>query len=36
MLHSSRFAVATHIMVGIGYIPGHSSHHPHNDGELVS
>jgi Rrf2 family protein len=23
-------------MVGIGYIPGHSSHHPHNDGELVS
>jgi len=36
MLHSSRFAVATHIMVGLGYIPRHSAPKNSTDGQWVS
>ena len=36
MMQSSRFAVATHIMVGLGYLPKHSSHSELTDGRWVS
>ena len=36
MIQSSRFAVATHIMVGLGYIPKHTTHPELANGQWIS
>lgn len=36
MAANSRFSVATHILVGLGYLPDHSPHHLPEKGEWVS